>query len=63
MVHQRAHAAGDQVTGRVAARIDQQHEQEVELPFGEALSVDLGMQQRCRDVIARIRTFAGHEFR
>ena len=54
MVHQRARAAGDEVTGCVAARIDQQQEQEVELAFGEALSVDLGMQQRCCDVIARI---------
>ena len=43
--------------------IDQQHEEEVELHVGEALSVDFGMQQGCCDVVAGIGAFASREFR
>ena len=63
MVHQYAHAAGDQVAGGIAARVDQQHEEEVELHVGEALAVDLGLQQGRCDVICGICAFARREFR
>ena len=45
MVHQRERARGDQVAGGVAAGVDQQQEEEVELQIGESLSVDLGLQE------------------
>ena len=50
---QREHAARDEVARRVAAGVDEQQEEQVELEIGEPLAVDLGVEQHGRDVLGR----------
>ena len=45
---QRQHAARDEVARRVAAGVDEQQEEQVELEVGEPLAVDLGGEQHAR---------------
>ena len=52
MVEQELHSGCDEVARRVTARVHQQQEEPVELGVGEAITVDLGLHERRRDVVA-----------
>ena len=48
-------AGGDQVAGRLAPRVLQEHEEEVDLQLRERLALDLGGEQHAEQVVARLR--------
>ena len=58
-VEQREHAARHEVPRGVAARVDEQQEEEVELEVAEAFALDLGLEQHARDVVGRPRALRG----
>ena len=53
-LEQRERAGGDQVAGRLGARVLQQHEEHRELHLREAFAVDLGVEQHAHQVVARV---------
>ena len=61
MVEQRLDAGCEQVARGVTSCVHQQQEEPLELAVGEAVTVDLGLHQCRRDVVARVRTLlVGH---
>ena len=58
VVAERADAVRDRVARRLVAGDREQQEEEVEVHLGERVAVDLGLEQRGDDVVARVRRAA-----
>ena len=52
---QREESAGDEVARRIAAGVDEQHEEQVELHVAELAPVEFVVEQHAREVVLRIR--------
>ena len=59
MVEEQLDARGQQVAGGVAAGVDEQEEEPLQLAVGQALAVDLGLHEPRRDVVAGLGALAG----
>src|SRR5436305_7768930 len=52
MLEEGYEAAADEVAGGVAARVDEENEEEVEVDVVEGLAVDVGRKERAGEVVA-----------
>ena len=59
MVEQQLDPRRQQVAGGVAAGVDEQEEEPLQLAVGEALAVDLGLDEPGGDVVAGFGALAG----